>query len=207
MLALDEPALEALDELDAAQTVSQAVIDVAGWAISTRDHDNLPFAIVDKGNAQILVFDAKGKLKGMAPVLLGSAWGDHSAPGVGDRELADIPLADRTTPAGRFFAGYAPMLGGGEALWIDYATAVSIHPVLTTAPARRERRRQRLASPEPEDNRITHGCINVSARFYQQVVRRVLGRKSIFYVLPDDTSLAEALPGFAPPQRMSARRK
>lgn len=188
-----------IDELDGEQAVSQAVIDVAGWAIATGDHGDLPFAIVDKHAAQILVFDASGKLRGMAPVLIGSATGDHSAPGVGDRELSDIPLGDRTTPAGRFFAAYGPAIGGKTVLWVDYATAVSLHPVLETS--RTERRRERLASPEPDDNRVTHGCINVSPAFYRQVVRPVLRKQAIFYVLPDVMSVREALPGFTPPRR------
>jgi len=178
---------------------------VAGWAIASGDHRELPFAIVDKAAAQILIFDADGKLRGMAPVLLGSATGDHSAPGVGDRELADIPLEDRTTPAGRFYAAYGPAIGEKEVLWIDYATAVSLHPVPTTPIAKRERRRQRLLSPEPDDNRITHGCINVSAKFYRQIVGPVLGRRAIFYVLPDEMTLRDALPGYAPPRRAIAQ--
>lgn len=200
-LASAAVAAEPIDELDAAQSVSQAVIDVAGWAIASGDHRQLPFAIVDKDSAQILVFDAEGKLKGMAPVLLGSATGDHSAPGVGDRELADIPLEDRTTPAGRFYAAYGPAIGEKEVLWIEYATAVSLHPVPNTPVSKRERRRQRLTSSETDDNRITHGCINVSAKFYRQIVGPVLGRRSIFYVLPEEMTLREALPGFAPPRQ------
>ena len=202
-LACTVASAEQVDEIDAGQAVSQSVVDVAGGAISSGDHRDLPFAIVDKRAAQILVFDASGKLRGMAPVLLGSATGDHSAPGVGDRELADIPQADRTTPAGRFLAGYGPAIGVEEALWIDYATAVSIHPILDTAEGKR--RHQWLASPAPDDNRVTHGCINVSPDFYQRVVGPVLGKRSIFYVLPDVAPLREALPGFVAPRRAPAR--
>jgi hypothetical protein len=201
-LASTAAAAEHVDELDANQTVSQSVVDVAGWAIATKDHGRLPFAVVDKQAAQIFVFDAEGRLRGIAPVLLGSAVGDHSAPGVGDRELADIPQADRTTPAGRFFAGYGPALGVKEALWIDYATAVSLHPIMNTADGKR--RRRWIASPTPDDNRVTHGCINVSPDFYRRIVQPVLGRQAIFYVLPDEMTLAEALPGFDPPEQQLA---
>ncbi len=190
---------EEVDEIDPSLSVSDAVIGVAGWAISTGDHRDLPFAIIDKRAAQILVFDETGKLRGMAPVLLGSATGDHSAPGVGDRELADIPMEDRTTPAGRFYASYGPAIGVPEALWIDYATAVSIHPIVPSAEGKR--RKRWLASPESDDNRVTHGCVNVSPDFYRRIVRPILGRRSIFYVLPEVAELREAIPGFAPPRR------
>ena len=101
----EAPAAEApslpIDELPADQPISDTVIDLAGWVIATDDHQDRPFTIVDKKAAQIFVFGADGKLMGAAPVLIGSAVGDHSAPGVADRELRDIPMEDRTTPAGR----------------------------------------------------------------------------------------------------------
>src|SRR3546814_6140987 len=75
---------------------------------------------------------------------------------------------DRTTPDGRFVGGYGPSSDAGRVLWVDYDSAVSIHPTATGVPA--ERRVERLASPSPDDNRITHGCINVSPEFYEQVV-------------------------------------
>lgn len=192
------------DEVAPGQPVSDLVIDLAGWVIATEDNRGLPFAVIDKAAAQILIFDVDGKVKGMAPVLIGSAVGDDSAPGVGDRELKDIPRADRTTPAGRFLAGYGPAVGGERALWVDYATAVSIHPVLTTAASKKEKRRERLTSPEPDDNRITHGCINVSSTFYKKVVSKVFRKGGVFYVLPDTMALQDAFPGFALQERIAS---
>ncbi|MEQ1784724.1 MAG: L,D-transpeptidase family protein, partial [Hyphomonadaceae bacterium] len=195
---------KAPDEVAPGQPVSDLVTDLAGWVIATEDNRGLPFAVVDKAAAQILVFDAKGKVKGMAPILIGSAVGDASAPGVGDRELSDIPKSDRTTPAGRFLAGYGPASGGERALWVDYATAVSIHPMPTTAVSKKEKRKERLASPKPDDNRITHGCINVSSSFYKKVVSAVFKKGGIFYVLPDTMTPEEAFPGFVSPTRIAA---
>ena len=195
---------QAPDEVAPGQPVSDMVIDLAGWVIATADNRGLPFAVIDKYAAQILIFDTNGKLKGMAPVLVGSATGDASAAGVGDRELKDIPMADRTTPAGRFLAGYGPAVGGDRVLWIDYATSVSIHPMPTTSASKKEKRKERLASPQPDDNRITHGCINVSSTFYKKVVSAVFKKKGgIFYVLPDTMSAQEAFPGFEPPVRIA----
>ena len=184
-----------IDELPVGQQVSDTVIQLAGWVIASGDNGGYPFTIIDKAAAQILVFAPDGRLRGAAPGLFGSAIGDHSAPGVADSALRDIPMEDRTTPAGRFVGGYGPALGGERALWIDHENAVSIHPVVTTAPE--ENRPERLASPTPDDNRITHGCINVSLQFYEYVISPSYANGGLFYVLPDVVALGEAIPGFA----------
>jgi hypothetical protein len=174
---------------------SDTVTQFADWVIGTHDNHRRPFVIVDKTAAEVFVFDARGRLSGAAPALIGSAPGDDSAPGVGDRELSSIPMADRTTPAGRFIAGFGPDDHGQPVLWIDYATAVSLHRVLTTD--RSERRLQRLQTATPDDNRITHGCINVPVAFFDTVVRPAFwGRKGVVYVLPDTRPLEDVFPRF-----------
>jgi len=73
---------------------------------------------------------------------------------------------------------------GGDVLWVDYDAAVAIHRVITTKPE--ERRLQRLATSTPLDNRISYGCINVPARFYEKVVHPAFtGTDGIVYVLPE----------------------
>lgn len=177
------------------QPLPPMAVEVAKWAVSTGDNHDLPFAVVDKGAAMVLIFDGKGKLVGAAPALVGSATGDDSAAGVGDRELSDIPMEDRTTPAGRFIGGYGPAAGQQRVLWIDYDTAISMHPVITTNPA--EKRPERIKSPAPDDNRITHGCINVPSKFYTGVVRATFKKgPALFYILPDTKPLIEVLPDF-----------
>jgi hypothetical protein len=160
------------------------------WVIATRDNGDLPFMIIDKVGAEVFVFDAVGQFMGKTPALVGSAIGDGSAPGVGDRELADIPPADRTTPAGRFVAKFGHAYGGKKVLWVDYATSISLHPII--AGNRKEKREQRLASPTPVDNRITYGCINVAADFYKNVVSPIFTNNSgVVYILPDTNPLNE----------------
>jgi hypothetical protein len=181
-----------VDEVDASQAISDGVVDIAGWVMASEDNRGMPFAVIDKEAAQVLIFGADGKLKGLAPALIGSAVGDDSAPGIADRELKDIPMKDRTTPAGRFVAGYGPATGGQTVLWVDYETAVSIHPLTTGN--RAEKREERLISPNPADNRITHGCINVSAEFYKKVVQPTFRKGGVFYVLPDNMPLQAAFP-------------
>ncbi len=69
-------------------------------------------------------------------------------------------------------------------LWVDYAAAISLHRVVTSNP--KERRLQRLASATPLDNRISYGCINVPAAFYDGVVRPAFSRSSgVVYILPE----------------------
>ncbi len=175
------------------ETVSGAVQQVTHWIESSGDNNGLPFIVVDKLGAEVFVFDAQGQPLGKAPALLGISLGDDSVPGVGERELRKIPVADRTTPAGRFVAKFG--LGGGRrVLWVDYATAVSLHPVITSSP--KEHRMQRIKSPTPDDNRITFGCINVPASFYTGIVRPLFKDKAaaVVYILPDTKPLNEVFP-------------
>src|SRR5690349_15598186 len=108
--------LSPVDQLPPGQDVSDTVTQLAGWVVASRDSEGYPFAIIDKAAAQILVFGGDGKLRGAAPVLLGSAVGDHTAPGVAGLALREIPGADRTTPAGRYVGGFGPSLDAGRVL-------------------------------------------------------------------------------------------
>lgn len=186
--------LAPVDELPRGQEVSATVIELAGWVVASNDSQGYPFAVIDKAAAQILVFGGDGRLRGAAPGLFGSAVGDHTAPGIAGLALREIPGRDRTTPSGRFVGGFGPSIDAGRVLWVDYDSAVSLHPTATGVPA--EKRAERLASATPDDNRVTHGCINVSPGFYEQIVSPIFQRGGVFYILPDETSMAEAFPGF-----------
>lgn len=61
----------------------------------------------------------------------------------------------------------------------------------------KEKRAERLASPSPDDNRVTHGCINVSPAFYEQIVQSTFEKGGVFYILPDKDSIAKTFPEFA----------
>ncbi|RDZ27592.1 hypothetical protein DX914_13845 [Lysobacter silvisoli] len=196
--------VDAADQLPPGQDVSDTVIEFAGWVVASKDNHGYPFAIMDKAAAQILVFGGDGRLRGAAPGLFGSATGDHTAPGIAGLALREIPGRDRTTPAGRFVGGFGPSIDAGRVLWVDYDSAVSIHPTATGVPA--EKRPERLASPEPDDNRVTHGCINVSPEFYEGIISSTFERGGIFYILPDTASLAETFPDFAQ-SRSTGQRK
>lgn len=162
---------------------------VADWALATGDHGGRSVVIVDKKQAHVFVLDATGLLAGAAPVLLGSARGDHTVPGIGDRPLSRIRPDERTTPAGRFIAEPGVNAQGEDIVWVDYASAVSMHRVRARVPA--ERRLQRLASPTPHDNRISFGCINVPRHFYDSVLAPRARVGAVIYVLPEVRSLHE----------------
>ena len=169
---------------------------IAAWVIASADAHGLPFAIVDKVQAHVVVFDADGSPRAGAPVLLGLARGDHSVPGIGDRPLAAILPSERTTPAGRFDAALGTNAAGHRILWVDYNDAISLHAVVTSNPS--EHRLQRLATPSVADNRISYGCINVPAAFFTDTVEPVFRpHGGVVYVLPEEQS-AEAVFGIAP---------
>ena len=168
---------------------------LADWVIESGDANRTPFLIVDKKDARVYVFDREGHLQGEAPALLGIAIGDHTAPGVGDRELSTIPMKDRTTPAGRFQVEIGRNDKDKEILWVDYEAAISMHPVIDTP---KQRRPQRLASPTVADNRISFGCINVPIPFFSNVVAKTFtGTKGVAYVLPEVRTIASVFKAYA----------
>jgi len=169
----------------AAERASADARYAAAWVLAGADNQNLPFAVVDKRDARIYVFEADGRLVGAAAVLLGIAPGDFSV-GI-DRAPASLSLAERTTPAGRFEARPGRNDKGEDIVWIDYAASLALHR-LRPAPVQ-ERRPARLDSPTPDDNRISAGCIIVPVSFYEAVVAPTLGsHRSVIYVLPESHS-------------------
>jgi len=170
-----------------------AVQRLKSWVLETGDNQGLPFVLIDKVNAQVFAFDRDGGLLGATPVLLGLAQGDIAPPGIGDRPLSAIGPEDRITPSGRFVASIGENLTGTSVLWIDYAGALSLHPV-RGRPA--DRRLQRLATPTSEDNRISYGCVNVPVAFYEEIIAPAFrGTVGIVYILPESLSMAEVFPG------------
>lgn len=162
---------------------------VAQWVMQSADHRGLPFAVVDKKGAHLYVFDAEGRLSGATPALLGQVVGDESAPDVGAHTQAgEVPMHERTTPAGRFISTPGQNLDGEHVVWVDYGSAFAIHRLRPGASMRA--REARLASASPGDNRASLGCVVVPAAFYESVVQPVLGRsRAVIYVLPETRSV------------------
>lgn len=181
------------DHADDAWSWPEPVSRVSDWIVASNDNGALPYAIIDKVGARLYLFDSAGTLKGDAPVLAGVALGDEATPGIGGKSLAEIGPAEKTTPAGRFIARYGAATGGQRVLWVDYGTSVALHPI--PKGTQKERRRERLLSETPEDNRITFGCINVPLAFYQSKLRPMFRKNGgVVYILPDTKTLEAVFP-------------
>ena len=168
---------------------------IINWVIASRDNNAMPFLVIDKVAGEVFAFDSTAQMVGASAALTGMTAGDDSAPGVGDRELSNIPPKDRKTPAGRFIAKFGRAAGKRDVLWVDYPTAISLHAVIS-----KQNRPQRLKSPTPDDNRITFGCINVPSAFYAKVVKPLFqGTTGVVYILPETKSLNEVFLAMPPP--------
>ncbi|MGK6322744.1 hypothetical protein ACMGDM_06620 [Sphingomonas sp. DT-51] len=172
---------------------SETAERIIAWVAAARDNGKLPYAVIDKPAATLYLFAANGDFLGQAPVLLGIGVGDDSSPGVGAKNLDDIGPAERTTPAGRFVSKFGRAFGKQRVLWVDYSNAVALHAV--TSLHKNEHRVERLLSPTPDDNRISFGCINVGARFYNGKLRPLFEKKGgVVYITPDVKPLDEVFP-------------
>jgi hypothetical protein len=172
-----------------------AVQRIAEWVAASGDNQGMPFVIVDKVDAKVLVFDPEARLLATAPALLGLTVGDESTPGVGDKKLADIGPGERTTPAGRFVASLGHDLGEKDVLWVDYKNAIALHRVITTNA--KEHRLERLSTQSTVDKRISYGCINVPVAFYENAIKPAFkGTNGVVYVLPEKNTLEKTFPGY-----------
>jgi len=172
------------------ENASKDALFIANWVADSRDNQHLSFVIIDKINTRVYVFDASAKLIGATPVLLGYARGDESVAGIGQRPIEKILPQERTTPAGRFMGEPGRNADGEDVVWVDYDAAVSMHRVRIVDP--KERRMERLATVTTDDNRISFGCVNIPAAFYENVLSPQFSAKyGVVYVLPEVKSVRE----------------
>ena len=177
-------------------SISGEAREVARWVTASGDNQARPYAIVDKKGARLLVFSRDGVLQGQSPILLGAARGDDSVPGIGERPMSAIRPEERTTPAGRFVSEPGVNTKGEDIVWVDYDAAVSMHRVRAVDP--KQRRLERLASATVDDNRISYGCINIPAAFYDAQIKPVFGQApAVVYVLPETRPVATLLQSLA----------
>ena len=186
------PALQSLP--DAGMESASSDVRILAQAIVRQSDNGLrPFVVIDKKDARLFVFEASGRLLGASAILLGYAPGDDSVAGIGQRPMAQVLPQERTTPAGRFVAEPGRNTLQEQVVWVDYENAVSMHRVRMNDPA--ERRLERLASPHAAERRISYGCINLPAAFFDQRVWPTLGtRGGIVYVLPEFKRLDQVFP-------------
>ena len=158
--------------------------EVAARPVALDTGDARPFAIVDKRLATLSVYTANGRLVGRTAALLGLTPGDAEPLSARGKSPDTLRTDERVTPAGRFEAVPGRNLSGERVVWFDYEANLAIHR-LRPAPLR-ERRPERLASSNPQDHRITLGCVVVDPAFFDEVVLPTLGRgASLVYILPE----------------------
>ena len=187
MVAFCQSSHSALAETAIAAQPPEHIRSFIGWALNAETVKPPYSAVLDKAAATVYLFDQDGRLQASSPVLLGSARGDDSVPGIGNRKIRDIRPFERTTPAGRFPSEPGLNMQDEDIVWVDYDAAISMHRV---RPLKGQRRLERLASPTPADNRISYGCINVPAAFYDRWIAPGLGRtQGVVYVLPERRSV------------------
>lgn len=174
---------------------------IADWVADSGNSGGLPFIILDKRDARVFVFGAEGRLIGSSPVLLGATPGDDSAADIGTRPMTGVREDEKTTPAGRFVAQAGKNASHEDVVWVDYTNAVSMHRVRLVDP--KERRLERLASPDAAERRISYGCINVPVAFFDTVVWPLLGStRAVVYVLPEVRDVHEVFAAAYPvPER------
>ena len=158
---------------------------VEHWIHEKGDDHGRPFVIVDKKAARIYVFGAGGTLVGMSSTILGQSRGDIPVPGAGQKDPSRLLPDERKTPAGRFESQPGRNLHGEPVVWVDYDTGIAIHRV---RPGISQMQRQTsLATEDPNNKRLSLGCVVVPEPFFLNVVLPTLGRvHGTVYVLPED---------------------
>ena len=173
--------LSALEAVDASTDARY----VEHWIHEKRDDHGRPFVIVDKKAARIYVFGAGGTLVGMSSTILGQSRGDIPVPGAGQKNPVDLLPDERKTPAGRFESQPGRNLHGEPVVWVDYDTGIAIHRVRPGVS--QMQRTASLATEDPNNKRLSLGCVVVPEQFFLSVVLPTLGHvHGTVYVLPED---------------------
>jgi hypothetical protein len=176
-----------------AEPVSADVRRMANWVADSRDNGARAFVVIDKPRARVYLFGPDAHLRAAATALLGSARGDDTFPGVGDKPLKDVKPEEKTTPAGRFIAEVGESSTRGEdVVWVDYDAAVSMHRIIKVP-----ERLKAMATPDVNDNRMSFGCINLPDAFYEGQLRPAVDRWGVVvYILPETRPIEQTFASF-----------
>ena len=172
----------------AAPEVAERIQRFAADVRRSGDAGGRPFGVIDKAGGALWVFDAEGQPVAQSPALVGEARGDVAPADIGQRPLSKVRRHEKITSAGRYVTEPGRNDKGEDIVWLDYDAALSMHRV-RNVPG--EGRFRRLQTPGVQDNRISFGCVNLPASFYDRVVDPLFSRRSgVVYVLPEQQSLA-----------------
>lgn len=188
----------------ASQAIPPFIEHFVADIIRTNDAEGRAFGVIDKPLATVWVFDHQGRLLGLSPVLVGQARGDIAPADIGTRPLNQVRPHEKITASGRFVTEAGRNLKGEDIVWLDYDAAMSMHRVRNVAG---ENRLRRLSSTDVADNRISYGCVNVPADFYERQIKHLFAERSgVIYVLPEQRSIT-AVFAFATSMHRSYRER
>lgn len=174
--------------------MAPAAAEVAMRPVAHDARDSRPFAIVDKRQATLSVYDAGGRLVGRTAALLGLTPGDTEPASARGKPPSALATHERVTPAGRFEAVPGRNLSGERVVWFNYEANLAIHRLRPASAA--QRREERLASVNAQDHRITLGCVVVDPAFFDEVVLPTLGKgSSLVYILPERDAIVAGTAG------------
>lgn len=177
----------------AADTAAQTqAVEFAHDVVRSGNAQGRSFGVIDKRAATLWVFDGRGQPLARTPVLVGQAVGDVAPPDIGTRPLSRVQAGEKVTSAGRYDTQPGRNTQGEDIVWLDYDAALSMHRV-RNVPG--EGRPQRLQSPRVADRRISFGCVNIPASFYDRVIDPLFARApGVVYVLPETRPLTSVFP-------------
>lgn len=166
--------------------------DVSQMADARGDRN---FLMVDKTLGKIILFE-NGEPIFAGAALTGASTADRLPPGALTEKFSRLNALDtKVTPAGRFTVSrgydkdYGPLLDVNEIRGKDWG--IAIHKVYLGIPS--EHRDARLRSPNEQDKHITFGCINVTPRTIQFLLRELArNRKTPLYILPEEETRTAA---------------
>lgn len=164
-------------------SVSQDANAVRNYVAANNDSQGRPYIVADKKAGTLYLFDANGNKLNETPAIFGRDMSDNATAG--------------STPAGKFNLSYMPYdvagYGGSVQAFVQQQSATNpdrgevfaVHRVISVPG---QNRLKRLSSKSATDNRISDGCINVPASFYDGVLGGEFSGP--MYVIPESTSYA-----------------
>lgn len=153
------------------------------WIRESNDNLGKRYIIADKQSGMIHIMDAKGNVLNSSPALFGKRAGDGVA--YGQTPAGTFNLTRRTDFKG--FGGDIQQFGTDPS-----GNVFAIHRVTTDKPS--QKRLQRLASENPQDARISLGCINVPVDVYNKYLSS--GFDGRLYIMPDQGRLTDTFAQF-----------
>lgn len=177
-------------------TLSSHAQRMANWVVANGDNAGKIFVIADKQAGTASFFDKNGVLIRHVPALYGKTIGDF----ISDKTLAKSTFTvtdkEKITPAGRFETWNKQSILGNGLVAVYKKGDVSnlaFHKVYLKKPS--EKRDYLLATPTGEDNRISHGCINLPTKDAQELIPLMDGG-SVTYILPETEEGVKSFKGF-----------